>query len=134
MLVLKIFHRQCIYLLIFCLSINLCYANDGRAGDNKKNSNQAINCLSSKTNSNFFSGMSIAERFQSLYDGSLERHFSKKHKTIKKESFVDNSVVSTNSSHECSNGFNTIDTKGMSVSEKFQMLRDGSIEKKAFNK
>ncbi len=134
MLDMKIFHKQYIYLLVFCLSINLCYAYDGKPDDNKKNSNQPKNCLTSKTNSNFFSGMSIAERFQSLYDGSFERHFLKKHDTIKKESFIDSSVVSTNSSHECSNGFNTIDTQGMSVSEKFQMLRDGSIEKKHLNK
>ena len=83
---------------------------------------------------NFFTGLSITERFQKLYDGSLERHFTKKHEAKKKETYIQGSMYGSNAQINCKNNLNTIDTNGLSVSDKMQILRDGSFEKKVFGK
>jgi len=83
---------------------------------------------------NFFTGLSITERFQKLYDGSLERHFTKKHEAKKKDTYIQGSMYGANAQINCNNNLNTIDTDGLSVSDKLQMFRDGSFEKKVFGK
>ena len=85
-------------------------------------------------NPDFFSGLSMQERFQKLYDGSFERHFSKLHELRKKESYLQNSMGGLNADINCQNQFNGMNLEGKSVSDKLQMLRDGTLEKKVFEK
>ena len=82
----------------------------------------------------FFSGLSMQERFQKLYDGSFERHFSKLHDLQKKESYLQNSMGVNNTKVNCQNFFNGMNLEGKSVSDKLNMLRDGTLEKKVFGK
>ena len=79
----------------------------------------------------FFSGLSMQERFQKLYDGSFERHFSKLHDLRKKESYLQNSIGEVDAAN-CQNDFSGMNLEGKSVSDKLQMLRDGTLEKKVF--
>ena len=72
-------------------------------------------------NPDFFTGLSMQERFQKLYDGSFERHFSKLHELRKKESYLQNSMGDLNASVNCQNQFNGTNLEGTSVSDKLQM-------------
>ena len=85
-------------------------------------------------NPDFFSGLSMQERFQKLYDGSFERHFSKLHELRKKESYLQNSMGDLNVGINCQDQLNGMNLEGKSVSDKLQMLRDGTLEKKFFEK
>ena len=81
-----------------------------------------INCLKQneanelmeKNKAEFYSDLSVTERYQKLHDGSLEKHFSKKFdemNSIKKE--------------EPNPSF----FSGLSMQERFQKLYDGSFER-----
>jgi len=73
----------------------------------------SVNCSGNKAGTHVFSGLTIVERFQKLYDGSFEKYYSQKHDTMKKQSKKkDDSFFS-----------------GLTVSERFQKLYDGSYEK-----
>ena len=85
-----------------------------------------------ESNPDFFSGLTMQERFQKLYDGSFERHFSKLHDLRKKESYLQNSIGAASTSINCQNNFDGMNLEGKSVSDKLQMLRDGTLEKKVF--
>ena len=91
-----------------------------------------VNALKKEdSESNFFTGLSMQERFQKLYDGSFERHYSKLHDLRKKESYLQNSKLGSNNSINCQNNMPATGLKGMSASEKIQLIREGSFEKKA---
>ena len=127
MLLIK-FHKILLNIIILALSVSLSYAFD-TSSVKTKTTDPIANCLSNKQDDSFFSGLTVSERFQKLRDGSFEKYYAQKHDAIKKEQYADNK---SNASPSCAKGFNDIDTNGMSVSEKFQMLRDGSLERKVF--
>ena len=84
--------------------------------------------------SNFFTGLSMQERFQKLYDGSFEKHYSKLHDLRKKESYLQNSQLESRYSANCFNNEVSNEQQGISASEKIQMIREGTFEKKVFGK
>ena len=127
MLLIK-FHKILLNIIILALSVSLSYAFD-TSSVKTKTTDPIANCLSNKKDDSFFSGLTVSERFQKLRDGSFEKYYVQKHDVIKKEQYASNR---SNASPSCVKGFNDIDTNGMSVSEKFQMLRDGSLERKVF--
>ena len=129
------------------LIINSCFVillvsvfNKAIALETKTEKQLNINCLKQseanaqmeKNKAEFFSGLSVTERFQKLYDGSFERHFSKLHDLRKKESYLQNSIGAASTSINCQNNFDGMNLEGKSVSDKLQMLRDGTLEKKVF--
>ena len=122
------FNKILLNIIILAFSISLSYAFD-TSSVKTKTADPIANCLSNKKDDSFFSGLTVSERFQKLRDGSFEKHYAQKHDAIKKEQYAGNR---SNASPSCAKGFNDIDTNGMSVSEKFQMLRDGSLERKVF--
>ena len=127
MLLIK-FYKILLNIIILALSVSLSYAFD-TSSVKTKTTEPIVNCLSNKKDDSFFSGLTVSERFQKLRDGSFEKYYVQKHDVINKERYVGNR---SNASPSCAKGFNDIDTNGMSVSEKFQMLRDGSLERKVF--
>ena len=109
--------KQFIYLVLGSFFMTSVYAFD-----TKQVQKLDINCfaqdeksyLKDKSKSEFFSGLSVGERFQKINDGSIEKHFSKTFdevNAIKKENSKPNFFT------------------GMSIQEKFQKLYDGSFEK-----
>ena len=122
------FHKILLNIIILALSVSLSYAFD-TSSVKTKNTDPIANCLSNKKDDSFFSGLTVSERFQKLRDGSFEKYYAQKHDAIKKEYYAGNS---SNANPSCAKGFNNIDSNGLSVSEKFQMLRDGSLERKVF--
>ena len=122
------FHKILLNIIILALSVSLSYAFE-TSSVKTKTTDPIANCLSNKKDDSFFSGLTVSERFQKLRDGSFEKYYAQKHDAIKKEQYVGNR---SNTSPSCAKGFNDIYTNGMSVSEKFQMLRDGSLELKVF--
>ena len=122
------FYKISLNIIILVFSVSLSYAFE-TSSVNTKTTVPIANCLSNKKDDSFFSGLTVSERFQKLRDGSFEKYYAQKHDAIKKERYVGNR---SNASPSCAKGFNDINTNGMSVSEKFQMLRDGSLERKVF--
>ena len=72
--------------------------------------------------------MSIQEKFQKLYDGSFEKHYSRSHDLSKKESYLQNSKFGKHNAINCQNSISA-DQKSISVSEKMQLIREGNFEK-----
>ena len=98
----------------------------------------SVNCSGNKAGTHVFSGLTIVERFQKLYDGSFEKYYSQKHDTIKKQNYMESinsdSTIISKLSGECLNKFKKIPhAKGSSISERLQKLYDGSLEKEIFN-
>ena len=122
------FYKIFLNIIILAFSVSLSYAFE-TSSVNTKTTVPIANCLSNKKDDSFFSGLTVSERFQKLRDGSFEKYYVQKHDVIKKEQYASNR---SNASPSCAKGFNDIDTNGMSVSEKFQMLRDGLLEQKVF--
>ena len=122
------FYKIFLNIIILAFSVSLSYAFE-TSSVNTKTTVPIANCLSNKKDDSFFSGLTVSERFQKLRDGSFEKYYAQNHDAIKKERHVGNR---SNASPSCAKGFNDINTNGMSVSEKFQMLRDGSLERKVF--
>ena len=122
------FYKIFLNIIILAFSVSLSYAFE-TSSVNTKTTVPIANCLSNKKDDSFFSGLTVSERFQKLRDGSFEKYYAQNHDAIKKERYVGNR---SNASPSCAKGFNDINTNGMSVSEKFQMLRDGSLERKVF--
>lgn len=82
---------------------------------------------------NFFTGMSIQEKFQKLYDGSFEKYYSKSHDLSKKESYLQNSKLGKANATNCQNSLSA-EQKSISVSEKMQLIREGTFEQRVFGK
>ena len=122
------FYKIFLNIIILAFSVSLSYALE-TSTVNTKTTAPIANCLSNKKDDSFFSGLTVSERFQKLRDGSFEKYYAQKHDAIKKERYVGNR---SNASSSCAKGFNDININGMSVAEKFQMLRDGSLERKVF--
>ena len=122
------FYKIFLNIIILAFSVSLSYAFE-TSSVNTKTTVPIANCLSNKKDDSFFSGSTVSERFQKLRDGSFEKYYAQKHDAIKKEQYAGNR---SNTSPNCAKRFNDIYTNGMSVSEKFQMLRDGSLERKVF--
>ena len=122
------FYKIFLNIIILVFSVSLSYAFD-TSSVKTKIAEPIANCLSNKKDDSFFSGLTVSERFQKLRDGSFEKYYAQKYDAIKKEQYAGNR---SNTSPSCAKGFNDIYTNGMSVSEKFQMLRDGSLERKVF--
>ena len=122
------FHKIFLKIIILAFSVSLSYALE-TSSVKTKTAKPIANCLGNKKDDSFFSGLTVSERFEKLRDGSFEKYYAQKHDAIKKEHYVGNS---SNVNPSCAKGFNNIDTSGMSVSEKFLMLRDGSLERKVF--
>ena len=90
-----------------------------------------VNALKKEdSESNFFTGMLIQERFQKLYDGSFEKHYSKLHDLRKKESYLQNSKLSNSNSINCQNSSPSTGLRDISASDKIQLIREGTFEKK----
>ena len=124
------FYKIFLNIIILAFSVSLSYALE-TSTVNTKTTAPIANCLSNKKDDSFFSGLTVSERFQKLRDGSFEKYYAQKHDAIKKEYYAGNS---SNANPSCTKGFNNIDSNGLSVSEKFQMLRDGSLERKVFGR
>ena len=67
----------------------------------------------------------MQERFQKLYDGSFEKHYSKLHDLRKKESYLQNSKLGNSNSINCQNSSPSTGLKDISASEKIQSIREG---------
>ena len=124
------FYKIFLNIIILAFAVSLSYALE-TSTVNTKTTAPIANCLSNKKDDSFFSGLTVSERFQKLRDGSFEKYYAQKHDAIKKEYYAGNS---SNANPSCAKGFNNIDSNGLSVSEKFQMLRDGSLERKVFGR
>tara|TARA_X000000368_G_C22936870_1_gene670289 strand:- start:493 stop:897 length:405 start_codon:yes stop_codon:yes gene_type:complete len=131
------FYRIFLSLIILVSSISISSAFDPSSGI-RNTLKPSANCLSKKADNQFFSGLTIAERFQKLADGSFEKYYSQKYDKVKKQKYMESinadSTITSISPGDCFNMFKTIPhTKGLSISEKLQKLYDGSLEKEIFN-
>ena len=76
-----------------------------------------------------FSGLSIGERFQKLYDGTIEKEVLKISKNKQNDLEVKGMAMrGRNSASGCFEVM-TFDTKGLSIQERMIKLYDGSIER-----
>ena len=76
-----------------------------------------------------FSGLSIGERFQKLYDGTIEKEILKINKNKQNDLEVKGMAMrGRNSASGCFEVM-TFDTKGLSIQERMIKLYDGSIER-----
>ncbi len=81
------------------------------------------------SNLSAFSGLTIGERFQKIYDGTIEREVLKMSKTKKNDLMIKGmSMRGRNGSSGCFKVM-TFDTKGLSIQERMIKLYDGSIER-----
>lgn len=131
------FCRIFLSLIILVSSISISSAFDPSSGI-RNTLKPSTNCFSNKADTQVFSGLTISERFQKLYDGSFEKYYSQKYDTVKKQKYMESinadSTITSISSGDCFNMFTTIPhTKGLSISERLQKLYDGSLEKEIFN-
>ena len=121
-------------ILVSSTSISSAFDPSSGIGNTVKPS---TNCFSNKTDTQVFSGLTIAERFQKLYDGAFEKYYSQKHDIVKKQKYMESinadSTITSISSGDCFNTFKTIPhATGSSISERLQKLYDGSLEKEIF--
>tara|TARA_B100002019_G_C21260719_1_gene596543 strand:- start:1481 stop:1915 length:435 start_codon:yes stop_codon:yes gene_type:complete len=80
-----------------------------------------------------FSSLSIGERFQKLYDGTIEKEVLKISKSKKNDLQVKGMAMKgRNSAADCFEVM-TFDTKGLSIQERMIKLYDGSIERSVLN-
>jgi len=80
-----------------------------------------------------FSGLSIGERFQKLYDGTIEKEVLKISKSKQNDLAVKGMAMrGRNSTSGCFEVM-TFDTKGLSIQERMIKLYDGSIERSILN-
>ena len=80
-----------------------------------------------------FSGLSIGERFQKLYDGTIEKEVLKISKNKQNDLEVKGMAMrGRNSASGCFEVM-TFDTKGLSIQERMIKLYDGSIERSILN-
>ena len=131
------FCRIFLSLIILVSSISISSAFDPSSGI-RNTLKPSANCMSKKTDTQLFSGLTISERFQKLYDGSFEKYYSQKYDTVKKQKYMESinadSTITSISSGDCFNTFKTIPyATGSSISERLQKLYDGSLEKEIFN-
>ena len=124
----RFFLKTCfLFLFILGTAYGLGYSPEQKNPDQKLN----INCfkdsaaffLMERDKAEFFSGLSISQRLQKLYDGSFEKHFSIK--------FDERAELRRNLSKKQSN---SDFFSGLSMQERFQKLYDGSLEKYAYKK
>ncbi len=131
------FYRIFLSLIILVSSISISSAFDPSSGIGNT-VKPSTNCFSKKTDTQVFSGLTIAERFQKLYDGSFEKYYSQKYDIVNKQKYMESinadSTITSISSGDCFNTFKTIPhATGSSISERLQKLYDGSLEKEIFN-
>tara|TARA_Y100000996_G_scaffold125152_1_gene94533 strand:+ start:3962 stop:4366 length:405 start_codon:yes stop_codon:yes gene_type:complete len=130
------FYRIFLSLIILVSSISISSAFDPSSAI-KNTVTPSANCFSNKADTQVFSGLTIAERFQKLYDGSFEKYYSQKHDLVKKQKYMESinadSTITSNSAGQCLNQRKNITIEGSSIAEKFQKLYDGSLEKKIYN-
>ena len=131
------FNRVSLSLIILLSLISISFAFDPTTVI-RNTVKPSVNCLGNKADTHIFSGLTIAERFQKLYDGSFEKYYSQKHDTIKKQNYMESinsdSTVFSKLSGECLNKFKKIPrAKGSSISERLQKLYDGTLENEIFN-
>tara|TARA_Y100000816_G_scaffold122527_1_gene86101 strand:- start:183 stop:620 length:438 start_codon:yes stop_codon:yes gene_type:complete len=85
------------------------------------------------SNLSAFSGLTIGERFQKIYDGTIEREVLKMSKTKKNDLMIKGMAMKgRNSSSGCFKVM-TFDTKGLSIQERMIKMYDGSIERSILN-
>ena len=130
------FYRIFLSLIILVSSTSISSAFDPSSGIGNT-VKPSTNCFSNKTDTQVFSGLTIAERFQKLYDGAFEKYYSQKHDIVKKQKYMESinadSTITSISSGDCFNTFKTIPhATGSSISERLQKLYDGSLEKEIF--
>ena len=130
------FYRIFLSLIILVSSISISFAFDPSSAI-KNTVTPSANCFSNKADTQVFSGLTMAERFQKLYDGSFEKYYSQKHDLVKKQKYMESinadSTITSNSAGQCLNQRKNITIEGSSIAEKFQKLYDGSLEKKIYN-
>ena len=80
-----------------------------------------------------FSGLSIGERFQKLYDGTIEKEVLKISKSKKNDLQVKGMAMKGRNSAAGCFEVMTFDTKGLSIQERMIKLYDGSIERSVLN-
>ena len=76
-----------------------------------------------------FSGLSIGERFQKLYDGTIEKEILKINKNKLNDLEVKGMAIRGRKSASGCFEVMTFDTKGLSIQERMIKLYDGSIER-----
>ena len=76
-----------------------------------------------------FSGLSIGERFQKLYDGTIEKEILKINKNKQNDLEVKGMAIRGRKSASGCFEVMTFDTKGLSIQERIIKLYDGSIER-----
>ena len=85
------------------------------------------------SNLSAFSGLTIGERFQKIYDGTIEREVLKMSETKKNDLTVKGMAMrGRNSTSGCFKVM-TFDTKGLSIQERMIKMYDGSIERSILN-
>ena len=80
-----------------------------------------------------FSGLSIGERFQKLYDGTIEKEVLKISKSRKNDLLVKGMAMKGRNGASGCFEVMTFDTKGLSIQERMIKLYDGSIERSILN-
>ena len=80
-----------------------------------------------------FSGLSIGERFQKLYDGTIEKEVLKISKSKQNDLAVKGMAMRGHNSNSGCFEVMTFDTKGLSIQERMIKLYDGSIERSILN-
>ena len=80
-----------------------------------------------------FSGLSIGERFQKLYDGTIEKEVLKISKSKQNDLAVKGMAMRGHNSTSGCFEVMTFDTKGLSIQERMIKLYDGSIERSILN-
>ena len=80
-----------------------------------------------------FSGLSIGERFQKLYDGTIEKEVLKISKSRKNDLQVKGMAMKGRNGASGCFEVMTFDTKGLSIQERMIKLYDGSIERSILN-
>ncbi len=80
-----------------------------------------------------FSSLSIGERFQKLYDGTIEKEVLKISKSKKNDLQVKGMAMKGRNSAAGCFEVMTFDTKGLSIQERMIKLYDGSIERSVLN-
>ena len=80
-----------------------------------------------------FSSLSIGERFQKLYDGTIEKEVLKISKSKKNDLQVKGMAMKGRNNASGCFEVMTFDTKGLSIQERMIKLYDGSIERSILN-
>ena len=80
-----------------------------------------------------FSGLSIGERFQKLYDGTIEKEVLNISKSRKNDLLVKGMAMKGRNGASGCFEVMTFDTKGLSIQERMIKLYDGSIERSILN-